>query len=348
MTDGTAGIAWSGRQAVVSFPEDVSKLDATRLGVLLLEALNHGAVTLIADMSATVRCDQAAVDAVARAYLRAAATQTELRLVIRAGSVLQLMSAESLDRLVPVYASLEAATANGPGTGDSLQSMVPTPWKPAGPGTRLGDIPGSTSPVNEAVLRHLVDALDDGVALVGEDGTIVLANRKLAAMFGYQPEDLAGQEVETLVPAGMREVHRGHRAVYERKPVSRPMADRARLAGVRSDGSTVPVTITLAPVPTADGHLVLAVVRDATHAQERDDLAALLSGTAGPAAERARDLLDRVVANLFRAGISLQGAANLPADVARERIAEALRRLDDTIHEIRDHLFRSRPPDTAP
>jgi len=30
--------------------------------------------------------------------------------------------------------------------------------------------------------------------------------------------------------------------------------------------------------------------------------------------------------------------------VARERISEALRRLDDAIHEIRDHVFRSRRP----
>ncbi len=60
--------------------------------------------------------------------------------------------------------------------------------------------------------------------------------------------------------------------------------------------------------------------------------------------EHSRELLDRVVASLFHAGLSLQAAAVLPADVARERISAALRHLDDTIHEIRDHIFRSRPP----
>ena len=33
-------------------------------------------------------------------------------------------------------------------------------------------------------------------------------------------------------------------------------------------------------------------------------------------------------------------AASQPAEVARERISDALQRLDDTIHEIRDHVFR--------
>jgi PAS domain S-box-containing protein len=170
----------------------------------------------------------------------------------------------------------------------------------------------------------------------------------VAAMFGYQPTELVGQPVEVLVPAGLREAHRAVRAAFERKPVPRPMADRARLAGASKDGSTVPVTITLAPVPTADGDLVLAVVRDASHTQQRDDLAVLLSATAAGEAERSGELLDRVVNSLFHVGLSLHAAAAQPADMARERISEALRRLDDTIHEVRDHVFRTRPPDSHP
>jgi PAS domain S-box-containing protein len=348
MTDGMTGVAWSGRRAVVTFPEQVGVTDAARIGEQLLGALGQGAVIVIADMSATVRCDQAGADAVARACLRAAACQAELRLVITAPDVRRLMSAEGLDRLVPVYASLEAALAagspDGPGTSDLPRRTALAGWGPARPATGPGDGSGHTPQVTEGVLRQLVDALDDGVALAAEDGTIVLANRKLAAMFGYQPAALAGQPVEVLVPAALREAHHEHRAVYARKPATRPMADRARLAGVRSDGTTVPVTITLAPVPTADAHLVLAVVRDATHAQLRDDLTVLLDGTAAREAERSRELLDRVVASLFHAGLSLQAAAVLPADVARERISTALQHLDDTIHEIRDHIFRSGPP----
>lgn len=186
-----------------------------------------------------------------------------------------------------------------------------------------------------------------GVALADGDGTMVLANRRLAAMFGYQPGELAGRPVEALIPVGLREAHRRERAAYAFKPVARPMADRARLVGVRRDGGTVPVTITLAPVPTADGQLVLAVVRDAAQARQRDDLAVLLRAAAREAGD-SRELLDRVVGSLFQAGLALEAAAGQPADVARERISEALRRLDDIIHEIRDHVFRSWRPGSVP
>ena len=146
------------------------------------------------------------------------------------------------------------------------------------------------------------------------------------------------------MPARLRDAHRLDRAGYALKPAARPMADRARLVGLRKDGSTIPVAITLRPVPTASGHFVLAVVRDATHEQAQDDLAGLVRAVLAEQAQHAEDLLDRVVGSLFHVGSSLDAAAGQPAELARERIGQALQRLDDTVREIRSHVFRSRVP----
>jgi hypothetical protein len=110
--------------------------------------------------------------------------------------------------------------------------------------------------------------------------------------------------------------------------------------------------VSLNPVLTATGHLTLAVIRDVTEARQPEDLLDL--ARAAVAAEQAHpdeELLDQVVDSLFNIGLMLQTAIDLPHDVARERIAEALQRLDDTIHEIRDHAFtsgRQPPPGSAP
>jgi hypothetical protein len=61
-------------------------------------------------------------------------------------------------------------------------------------------------------------------------------------------------------------------------------------------------------------------------------------------AQHAEELLDRIVGSLFHVGVSLEQAASQPAEQARERISGALQRLDDTIHEIRGHVFRARHP----
>ena len=335
-------VAWTGRRAVVAFPEHVDMSNAAQIREQLLAVFDRGAVVVIADMSATAWCDYVGVDAVARACQRAAVCRAELRLVVTARAVRRLLAAEGLDRLVPVYSSVEAAiTAGEPD--DDLAPPIAASRSPARPQDGPENGPGP-APLNETVLRQLIDALADGIVLADEDGRIVLANRRAAEMFGYRPGALAGQLVESLIPAGLRDAHRLDRAAYALKPTARPMADRARLVGLRQDGSTIPVTIALRPVPTASGHFVLAVVRDATQEHWQDDLADLVRAVLAEQAQHAEDLLDRVVGSLFHVGLSLDTAAGQPAELARERISQALQRLDNTVHEIRDHVFRSQRP----
>ena len=111
--EGIEPVAWAGRRAVVAFPERVDRSNVVQVRDELLAVFDRGAVVVIADMSATAWCDGAGVDAVAWAYQRAAVRRAELRLVATAPAVRQLLAAEGLDRLVPVYSSMEAAVAAG-------------------------------------------------------------------------------------------------------------------------------------------------------------------------------------------------------------------------------------------
>ena len=348
MAEGVEPVAWAGqRAAVVTFPSHVDVSGAAQVGEQLLAVFDRGAAVVIADMSATASCDHAGIDAVAQAYQRAVVHRAELRLVATAPAVQRLLAAEGLDRLVPVYCSVEAALAAGEPDGPGPPGDPAPPPAAARRPTRPRAGPGSGS-LDETVLRQLIDVLADGIVLADEDGRIVLANRRAAAMFGYSQGGPAGRPVESLMPASLRDGHRLDRAGYALRPVARPMADRARLVGLRQDGTTIPVTITLRPVPTASGHFVLAVVRDATREHGQDDLTDLVHGVLAERAHHAEDLLDRVVSSLFHVGLSIDTAAGQPAELARERVSEALQRLDDTIGEIRDHVFRSRRPGGGP
>jgi anti-anti-sigma factor len=339
-------VQWAGRQAVVTLPEYIDVTNVAQLREQLLSLINRGAAVLIADMTATASCDHAVADAIARAYQRAAVSGTQLRLVVTAPVVRRVLGIEGLDRLVSIYPTLEAATAAGTPlmTGRaSAERLAPASSRPP---IRPADAPRAA--ITPAVLWQLIDALGDGLTLTADDGEIVLVNRRCAEMFGYQPTELVGRPVESLVPADLRGAHQGHRAAYARAPEARPMGDRTRLVGLRKDGATVPVEISLTPVPTATGHFVLAVIRDAAGSRRREDLADLARAAVAEHTRRDQELLDRVVQGLFQVGLSLQAAADLPSELARERITDALRELDDTIRDIRDYAFASPGPEASP
>jgi len=108
---GTYPVQWTGGQAIVTLPGHIDVSNADQISEQLLLVINRGATELIADMTATVSCDHAGAAAVARAYHRAAANGTQLRLVITSEIVRRVLSINGLDRVISVYPSLEAATA---------------------------------------------------------------------------------------------------------------------------------------------------------------------------------------------------------------------------------------------
>jgi PAS domain S-box-containing protein len=204
------------------------------------------------------------------------------------------------------------------------------------------------SAVSDSMLRNVVDAAPDGLMLADVAGTLLLANRRLGEMFGYDPAELVGSPVELLFPAGLRAAHRGHRAASTRSPWARPMESGPQLLALRKDRTTFLAETRLSPVPAEGGQFIVAVIREAAPLGRLEGEPADTAGQ--PARVQDRDELhDAVVRQLFLAGLLLQTAADPPADAARQRITQALEHLEDTIRQIRGAMFSiSHPPRCRP
>src|SRR5262249_42061664 len=66
------------------------------------------------------------------------------------------------------------------------------------------------------------------------------------------------------VPQRLRELHAGYRHNYFREPHTRPMGEGRELSGRRKDGSEFAVEISLSPLKTEKGTLVISIIRDIT------------------------------------------------------------------------------------
>lgn len=113
-----------------------------------------------------------------------------------------------------------------------------------------------------ADLQRWFDLSADAMLAVAPAGEIMLVNRQAEQMFGYVAGTLQGQALEILVPEPLREVHRQHRRTYLAKPEVRAMETERELSGQRRDGSRFPIGVSLAPIHTEGGLLVIASVRD--------------------------------------------------------------------------------------
>ncbi|HET9029153.1 MAG TPA: PAS domain S-box protein [Candidatus Aquilonibacter sp.] len=122
-------------------------------------------------------------------------------------------------------------------------------------------IPGNA----ESTFRALLDAAPDAIIIVDEKGCIVLVNAQAERLFGYTREELLSASVETLVPARYARAHDEHRDEYMHDPRTRPMGVGMELYAARKDGTEFPVEISLSPLPTAQGTLVVSAIRDISH-----------------------------------------------------------------------------------
>jgi len=114
-------------------------------------------------------------------------------------------------------------------------------------------------------LADILDITEDGIVTVDARQVIVLFNRGAARLFGYEPAEVVGRPLITLIPPRFRDAHADQVAEFGRAPEpARVMGERRSVWGRRKDGSEFPAEVSISKLE-ADGEMLFtAIVRDVT------------------------------------------------------------------------------------
>ena len=332
----------------------------------LLSVINRGAAVVIADMTDTVSCDHAGVDAIGRVYQRALVSGTELRLVVGSEIVRRVFGMSGVDRVVSIYPFLAASLAAKKPDSGTLLTLAERPGGQGGPDADVGvevamlDHDGVIVWVNEA---WQVFAVANGGDLSRTGTGVSYLDACDAAA-----DDPAAREVAAAIRSALAGDLPAPIAIEVpcHSPSTARWFDMLIAARYGDNGRPLGVTVTLSLVKSEDRATSTCPELSGVAGTRPRTGGHALPGQAGPApadlarfalmaaqqARRRQELLDQITTSLYQVGLTLQDAGDQAPDAAQQAITEALRHLDTTIRDIRDIAFtdsiRSFPPEQLP
>lgn len=208
---------------------------------------------------------------------------------------------------------------------------------------------GVTDQLSSQDIIEIFRAAPDGILVIDASGRVIASNPAARRLFGYEGKDLAGCDVESLVPGRFRAEHAAQRELYAAEPRARPMGIGLELLGLRADGSEIPVEISLSPLVSPEGLRVICTVRDVTEQKRyrefgRAALRAAEEERKRLALELHDDMAQRLAALLLRVRLASETQIRERREALLAELREALVDTAAALHRIARGL---RPPALA-
>jgi two-component system sensor kinase FixL len=123
---------------------------------------------------------------------------------------------------------------------------------------------------SEAHLRSILSTVPDAMVVIDERGHILSFSSAAERLFGRTEAEMIGTNVSRLMPSPDRERHDGYIARYLSTGERRIIGRGRTVTGLRADGSTFPMELSVGEAITEGDRVFTGFVRDLTDAQRTE------------------------------------------------------------------------------
>lgn len=124
----------------------------------------------------------------------------------------------------------------------------------------------------QAHLRAVIDHVLDGLISINERGIIESFNPACVRIFGYEAEEVIGQNVKMLMPDPYHSEHDGYLHNYQRTGNAKIIGTAGReVRAKRKDGTIFPIDLSISAFMLEDGQHFSGIIRDITARKQAEE-----------------------------------------------------------------------------
>jgi PAS domain S-box-containing protein len=160
---------------------------------------------------------------------------------------------------------------------------------------------------SKELLSIIFDSAIDGIIVINEKGEILMANPATKKLFGYEVEEMLGNNIRMLMPAHHSSKHDGYISGYMQTGERKIIGIGREVTGLRKDGSTFPFDLSVSELNLSDNQRLFAgTIHDISVQKEAQAKVEELNNQLEEKIIERTEQLDKVVSQLLQTNTALK------------------------------------------